>query len=162
MSSKKLDRSGTVRRLIKALVRRDRSAVLDGLEDMIVRVVRPIDAVTEAAMWKSGKVGSRTVRRALRRHLRHHFGRDIFISEKVVMALNEGHVPVRTCTVKYDTGDDEKLETIKYSGKDVARISRRPSREPTTYLPRLMKQSKLRRVHGDNLATASSHSCSLG
>ena len=53
LSSKKLDRSGTVRRLTKALVRRDRSAVLDGLEDMNVCVMRPMDPVTEAAMWKA-------------------------------------------------------------------------------------------------------------
>ena len=82
LSSKKLDRAGTVWRLTKALVRWDRSSVLDGLKDTNVCAVRPIDAVTKAAMWKSGKVGSRTSRRALRRHLRHHFGREIFTSEK--------------------------------------------------------------------------------
>ena len=87
---------------------------------MNVSAVRPIDAVTEDVMWKSGNVGSRTARHALRRHLRHHFGRDIFTSEKVVMALNEGHVPVWTGTVKYDKGDGEKPETIEYSIKDVA------------------------------------------
>ena len=53
LSSKNLDRSGTVRRLTKALVCRDRSAVLDGLEDMNVRVIRPMDAVTKAALWKA-------------------------------------------------------------------------------------------------------------
>ena len=37
------------------------------------------------------------------------------------MALNKGHVPVRTGTVKYDNDDGEKPETIKYSVKDVAR-----------------------------------------
>ena len=37
------------------------------------------------------------------------------------MALSEGHVPVRTGTVKYNKGDGEKPETIEHSVKDVAR-----------------------------------------
>ena len=45
LSSKKLDRAGTVWRLTKALVRWDRSAVLNDLEHMNVRAVRPMDAV---------------------------------------------------------------------------------------------------------------------
>ena len=121
LSSRDSDKAGTVRRLTKALVRWDRSAVLDGLEDMNVRVVRPMDAVTEAAMWKAGQVRSRTARRTLRRHLRYHLGRDIFPPERVVMAMNEGHVPVHTGTAKYNKGDGEKPEIIEYSVKDVAR-----------------------------------------
>ena len=37
------------------------------------------------------------------------------------MALNEGHVPVRTGTAKYDKGDGEEPETIEYSVKNVVR-----------------------------------------
>ena len=36
------------------------------------------------------------------------------------MALNEGHVLVRTGTANYDKGDGKKPETIKYLVKDLA------------------------------------------
>ena len=83
--------------------------------------MRPMDPVTEAAMWKAGKVGSQKARCALRRHLRHHFGKEIFPSENLVMTLNEGHVPVHTGTVNYDKGVGEKPEIIEYSVKNAAR-----------------------------------------
>ena len=65
----------------------------------------------------------------------------------------------------------EKIDEIKgrlrdvevdvKTGKEYSTISERPSKELITCLPRLMKQSKLQRVHGDNLATALSRSCLL-
>ena len=81
LSSRDSDRAGAIQRLTVALMRRDRSAVTAGLKQMNTHVVEPMDAVSEAAMWKNGLVPSRKSRRTLCRHLRHHLGRDIFQPE---------------------------------------------------------------------------------
>ena len=58
-------------------------------------LVKPIDTITEAAMYKAGGVISRTARRKITHHLRHHFGPEVFASENSLMELNAGNsVPV--------------------------------------------------------------------
>ena len=81
--------------------------------------------------------------------------------------INPGEPLESANTVVQENIDEIKgrlrdVEVDVKTGKEYSTISKRPSKELTTCLPRLMKQSKLRRVHGDNLATASSRSCSLG
>ena len=55
LSPRDSDKTSTIRCLTKALLSRARSAVLSGLEEMNARVVQPMDAVTEVAMWKAGR-----------------------------------------------------------------------------------------------------------
>mmetsp|Transcript_18037 Transcript_18037/g.31058 ORF Transcript_18037/g.31058 Transcript_18037/m.31058 type:complete len:114 (-) Transcript_18037:409-750(-) len=82
--------------MTKDLIKQDPAAVRDALSEAGMRVVEKMDSVTEAAMWKDGGVKSRTARRVIRRHIRHHFGKDALSSERELMELSKGHSPVET------------------------------------------------------------------
>mmetsp|Transcript_26891 Transcript_26891/g.56786 ORF Transcript_26891/g.56786 Transcript_26891/m.56786 type:complete len:132 (+) Transcript_26891:766-1161(+) len=107
--------------MTKDLIKQDPAAVRDALSEAGMRVVEKMDSVTEAAMWKDGGVKSRTARRVIRRHIRHHFGKDALSSERELMELSKGHSPVETKSVEYDKGDGHKKETLKCSIKHMAR-----------------------------------------
>ena len=68
--------------------------------------------------------------------------------------------PVKSANAVVQEKIDEIKRRLREAEVDVktekkSTISKRSSKESTTYLPRLMKQSKLRRVHGNNLVTLS-------
>ncbi|KAL7524102.1 hypothetical protein ACHAXR_002598, partial [Thalassiosira sp. AJA248-18] len=103
------------------LFRRDPTAVVDALKESGVEVVKQIDAVSEAAMYKAGGVKSRTHRRQMRQHLRFHFGKNVVVSERELMKLSKGHSGVEIGHYMHDKNDGEKPERIEYSTKNMAR-----------------------------------------
>ena len=115
------DEAGATRQITKALVRHDREAVVAGLSEVGIYVVKPMDAISEAAMFADGNVASRTSRRKIRRHLRRQFGDGALAAERTVMALNEGHVPVTVSSAKYEKEVGETPEEIEYAIKNAAR-----------------------------------------
>ena len=81
------DKPAATRRLTKALVRRDKSSVVTGLEELGMKPVTPLSSVAESAMWKDAGVTSRSARRVLRRHLRYHSGHTLFEPERQVASV---------------------------------------------------------------------------
>jgi len=74
------------------------TAVVEALSKAGLQVVEQIDTVSEAAMWKAGKVKSRTAQRMLRRHLRHHLGENVVGPEHDLMNLRKGYTDVHCDT----------------------------------------------------------------
>ena len=115
------DEAGATRQITKALVRHDREAVVAGLSEVGTCVVKPMDATSEAAMFADGNIASRKSRRRIRRHLRHQFGAGALAPERTVMALHEGHAPVKVRTAKYEKDVGETPEEIQHAIKNAAR-----------------------------------------
>ena len=67
-------------------------------------------AVKLAAMFKAGNISTYNQRRALLRHLRHHFGKFAFDAEHKVQMLCEGHSEVTSGFVMYAKVEGEKKE----------------------------------------------------
>lgn len=98
------DMSSSIRRITKHLIRKDRNAVEEAMREMGMDLVERMGTVTEAAMYKAAGVKSRTARRTIRRHLRHHFGPKVFASENSLMELNAENIKRIDLTTGGDHG----------------------------------------------------------
>ncbi len=109
----------SAKRTMKHLHKKFKSASMDALKEL--RLLPPVkmNEIQQAAMFKAANVSSRRHRRALMRHLRHHFG-NVFASERKVEMLCAGHTEVYTGTYKLRSKKKEGASTdIKYSRKNV-------------------------------------------
>jgi len=91
----------SAKRTAKYIARRYKPAFNAALSEMKISKPTRMGPIKIAAMFKAGNVRSRKDRRAIMRHLRHHFGRDCFAPEYEVQMLCEGHSEVMTDIVKH-------------------------------------------------------------
>ena len=107
-------------RIAKHIGRRYASAFKEAMKELHFSVAKKMSAVRISAMFKAGNVHARTNRRQILRHLRHHFGKHSFESEKQVQMLSEGHTKVMTGSVEYSYEDGAAPETIDFAQKNIA------------------------------------------
>ena len=105
---------------MKRLILKDPNAVKEALKESGMDLVEQIDTTMEASMFKAARVKSRTARRVLRCHLRHHFGMKVFASEGKLMKLNQGYTDAYIDIIYYDKNDGKKAEKMEYAMKDMA------------------------------------------
>ncbi len=135
-SRKDGNKSNSIQRMTKSLLKRDEEAVREALAEAGIKVVRQMDTVAEAAMYDEANVAARTKKRVIRRHIRHQWGKNALGSENALMALTEGHSEVFTDTAYYPSKDGGKDEKIEFSIKNLAR-------EIETLIPSIMEGNQI-------------------
>jgi hypothetical protein len=90
----KASRTTSAKRISRKLIATYREAFEEAMAEKNMQPPEKMDAVKLAAMFKASNISTRNQRRALLRHLRHHFGKFAFDAEHKVQMLCEGHSEV--------------------------------------------------------------------
>ena len=100
----------SAKRISKKLMASYREAFEEAMAEKNMQPPEKMGAVKLAAMFKAGNISTYNQRRALLRHLRHHFGKFAFDAEHKVQMLCEGHSEVTSGFVMYAKVEGEKKE----------------------------------------------------
>ena len=83
-------------------------AAKEVLDEMKMMPQEQMNAVKMVAMFKAANIQSKSKRRALLRHLRHHFGKHALATELTVKSLSEGYTKVEAKHIMYEKVPGEK------------------------------------------------------
>ena len=110
----------SAKRTAKHIRRHYALAFQEALKEQGIMTPEKMNAVRVAAMFKAGNISSRSSRRQIMRHLRHHFGKHSFEPEYKVQMLCDGHTRITHGSIEYAYDEGGIKETIDFTTKNIA------------------------------------------